>query len=382
MQRSNLFTIIAVSMISAIGGLVFNTMPLILSAAEVAFGMSPAQLGQLSFMAGIGYLLGTLTAPLWVDRINWRLAALAIVTATALTFLSLSQISGKALLIGFIGYGFFCALAIGLAMRILADMPDPERAYGTRLSVELVSIGMFLTVLPVMFIAKAGFGGAMFGMALMTAVLGLGVILCPIKSHISIAIMPKAFPTWSEASFSWKILIIFTVYLLANVGLYFFLAVIAQKFNPSSGQFSLMFGVLKWLGGGAGAIGAIIGARAGLRLPHYAAMTILIAGVAGLFLAQNFTQFMIASWVWEFGFTLGCLYQTAAIVRSDGSNKLVMLVPMGFGVSTMLGGQIAGQMLESGSANGLYIWVIISSILPSLFVLSSRKGALISAVNP
>jgi len=379
-QKSNLIAIIAISMVSAIGGLVFNTMPLVLSAAETAFGMSPAQLGRLSFMAGIGYLLGTLTAPLWVERVNWRMTALAIVAATGFTFLCLSQLSGHALFIGFIGYGFFCALAIGLAMRILADMPDPERAYGTRLSVELVSIGIFLSVLPVVFIAKAGFGGAMFGLAIMAGILGIGAVLCPVRSHGPIAAR-QAFPAWSQAGFSWQMLIIFTLYLLANVGLYFFLAVIAQKFNPSQGQFSLMFGVLKWLGGGAGAIGAIIGARAGLRLPHYAAMTILIAGVAGLFLAQNFTQFMIASWVWEFGFTLGCLYQTAAIVRSDRSSKLVMLVPMGFGISTMLGGQIAGQMLESGSANGLYIWVIISSILPSLFILFSRKGALMPVVN-
>ena len=38
-------------------------------------------------------------------------------------------------------------LAIALAMRVLADMPDPERAYGTRLTVELWSIGAFLTIL-------------------------------------------------------------------------------------------------------------------------------------------------------------------------------------------------------------------------------------------
>jgi len=111
------------------------------------------------------------------------------------------------------------------------------------------------------------------------------------------------------------------------VGLFFFLYVIAQDFNPSPAQNSLMFGVLKWLGGVAGAVGAIIGARAGLRIPHIVAFVILLLGVLGLFTAKNFTTYMISSWVWEFGFTLGCLYQTAAIVRFDISNKLVVLVP-------------------------------------------------------
>jgi len=55
--------IIAVSMVSAIGGLVFNTMPILLGASGEAFSLSPAQLGTLSLTAGIGYLIGTLSGP-------------------------------------------------------------------------------------------------------------------------------------------------------------------------------------------------------------------------------------------------------------------------------------------------------------------------------
>jgi len=157
-----------------------------------------------------------------------------------------------------------------------------------------------------------------------------------------------------QASPSWTVLGIFTIYLLANVGLFFFLYVIAQKFEPSAAQNGLMFGVLKWLGGVAGAVGAIIGARAGLKLPHITAFGILVLGVLGLMLAPNFEVFMISSWVWEFGFTLGCLYQTAV------------------GISMIFGGKIAGQLLDGGSASGLYGLVAICSLLPSLYILMSR----------
>ena len=167
-------------------------------------------------------------------------------------------------------------------------------------------------------------------------------------------------------------LFIFLIYLLANVGLFFFLAVIAQGFDPSPEQFGLMFSVLKWLGGAAGILGAIIGAKFGTRLPHLAAFLILIVGVIGLFAANSMNSFMIASWVWEFGFTLGCLYQTAAIARFDPTNKLVVLVPAAFGVSMLLGGKIAGQLLEGGTPTALYVLVALCSILPSIFILSSR----------
>ena len=74
-MKNTFFVILAVSMVSAIGGLVFNTMPLLLGTAGEAFGLSPAQLGTLSLTAGIGYLAGTLTGPLRVARVPWRLAA-------------------------------------------------------------------------------------------------------------------------------------------------------------------------------------------------------------------------------------------------------------------------------------------------------------------
>lgn len=371
-MKNSIFTIIAISMVSAIGGLVFNTMPLLLNAASEAFQMSPNALGSLSLTAGIGYLLGTLTGPLWVDRVNWRAAAFIIVGLAAASFFAASQLSGKGLFAGFAAFGFFCALAIALAMRVLADMPDPERAYGARLSTELISIGVFLIFLPVLFIAKAGFSGAMTGLALFTLLLGLGVFLFPKSSSSVTAAQTKGFPSWEQAGPSWTVLGIFIVYLLANVGLFFFLAVIAQNFNPSPEQFGLMFGVLKWLGGVAGAIGAIIGARAGLRVPHMVALVILLVGVAGLLMAKDFTSFMIASWVWEFGFTLGCLYQTAAIVRFDLSSKLVVLVPTAFGISMILGGKIAGALLEGGSPNGLYLFVAICSFLPMLYMFIFR----------
>lgn len=371
-MKNTFLVILAVSMVSAIGGLVFNTMPILLGTAGEAFGLTPSQLGTLSLTAGVGYLVGTLTGPLWVERVNWRVAVFVIVAAVIASFLLVTQLGGTAIYAGFATFGFFCALAIALAMRVLADMPDPERAYGTRLSVELVSIGVFLILLPILFISRGGFSGAMIGLAAFAALLGLGAFVFPKYSSSETASMLKGFPNWQQAGPSWSVLAIFTIYLLANVGLFFFLYVIAQDFNPTPAQNGLMFGVLKWLGGAAGAVGAIIGARAGLRVPHLAAFIILIVGVIGLFTAQSFTAYMISSWVWEFGFTLGCLYQTAAIVRFDISNKLVVLVPMAFGISMIFGGKIAGQILEGGSANGIYLMVVICSLLPAAYMFLAR----------
>jgi len=363
-QGKTFVVIVAVAMVSAIGGLVFNTMPLLLIAVSNEFGMGPKQLSALSLTAGVGYLLGTLSGPFWVERVNWRFSAFVFVGFAPVSFLIGSQVSGLALFGAFGIFGLACALAIALAMRALAEMPDAERAFGTRLSVELWTMATFLLILPIVFIARGGFAGAMYGMAAMTIFLGLGALLFPKRSSSPVAILQKGFPTWRQASPAWILLALFVVYLAANVGLYWFLAVIVGKFSPSPEQFGLMFLVLKF--------GAIIGARAGLKLPHGVASIILLIGVAGMWLAPNFTVFMVSSWIWEFGFTLGCLYLTASIARFDNFNKLIILVPAAFGISMIVGGGIAGLLLDSGSAAPLYTFVVFCSFLPVTYVALSK----------
>ena len=88
-------------MVSAIGGLIFNTMPILLGTAGEAFGFNNAELGNLSLMAGVGYLAGTLTGPLWVDSFQWQKTALLIILAVAFSFLVSMRIPGE-----YVYYGF------------------------------------------------------------------------------------------------------------------------------------------------------------------------------------------------------------------------------------------------------------------------------------
>lgn len=370
-MRTSLVALIGVAMVSAIGGLVFNTMPVLLGAVGEALSIEPAGLGRLSLFAGLGYLLGTLSAPIWVDRVPRRMAAGLFAILAAAAFALASVAVGSLLFAAFAGFGFFCALSIALAMRVIADFDNPERAFGTRLAVELISIGVFLALLPSIFVARYGLNGAMLSLAAFALLLGLGAFVMPKAQPVSDGQIAKtAFPSLNVAQQGYVMLGVFTLYLLVNVAVFFFLAVIAQDYSPEPAQLGLMFSVLKWLGGAAALIAALIGDRVGERSPHLVAFLILIAGVAMMASAQTFTLFMIGSWVWEFGFTLGCIYATAAISRGDASGKLVTLVPAAFGVSMLAGGFIGGQLLQTGSPMPLYAVAALFAVLP--FLLSKR----------
>lgn len=366
--------IIAVSMVSAIGGLVFNTMPLLVQSLGAALSLSEARLGELSFAAGVGYLLGTMSGPFWIDRFNWRLSAVTVSSIAALSFITSAHSAGSGLYASWVAFGFFCAMMHALTMRILADAPDPELAYGTRLSVELISISVLLFFLPIYFISQYGYQGAAYGLAGSVVLLGLGVALMPSASSKPAEDVVNNYPSFGEARTAYTALAVFLAYLMANVGLWIFLAVIGGKFSPTGEQFGLMFSVLKILGGVAGIAGAAIGARLGLRPPHILCFALVTLGVIGLWTADNFTMFMVSAWVWEFGFTLGCLYQTAAIARTDPSGKLVVLVTTAFGVSILAGGWVAGQMLEQVGDGLLYVSVVVAAALPLAFFLISEEA--------
>jgi hypothetical protein len=324
-------------------------------------------------VAFFGYLIGTLSGPFWVNRVNWRKTSLFVSVLAALSFIFAAQASGVILIASFVGFGFFCALMHALCMRILADMPDPEQAFGTRLSVELIIISVVLLLLPATLMIKFGFAGVAYGLAGLILVMGLGAFFMP-KRENSPALEAIAFPSWKQAKPGWVCLGVFLIYCLANVGLWIFLHTMAAEFSPTGKQTGLMFGMLKVLGASAGFIGAIIGVRAGLRLPNLVCLAFITLGLMGLYLANNFTHLMISSWIWEFGFTLGCLYQTAAIAKFDPTNKLIVLVPTAFAISSMVGAGLAGFLTPGGNYLPLLIFVFVCSLLPAAYMFLARPN--------
>lgn len=360
---------LSASLASTIGGLPFNLLPVMLGSLADSFALNPQAAGWMGSVCFAGYLLGTLGAPLWMNRLNWRLLTVISAAGTALSFALSAVVEHLSILyVMWALIGFFASTMTCLGMRILADLPNKVRAYGVRQGVELSVTAAVLFALPPLVIAHFKYPGAALALAGVVVVLGISALWLPTgpasaQNDASATAPPLSGPLPAA---SWWALGVFFLFLVGNIGLWAFLERIGAALQIAPTQMGLVFAVLKLLGGFAAFFVASMGERGGYRRPYGIVLMGVALGVGLLASASGFLPFALGAWVWEFAFTCGCVYQVAAIARSDASGRAVMLVPAAFALGSMVGPGLAGQLVAGGSFTGLLGLALLSSFSPLL----------------
>ncbi|HEU0196510.1 MAG TPA: MFS transporter [Nevskiaceae bacterium] len=364
--RSAVTVIVAASVVSTIGDLPFNALPLLLGSLAEGFHLSPQVLGFIGSTCFAGYLAGTLAAPLWINRFNWRVVAAGAALLTAASFAVAARIQMVAWLYPvWAAIGFFSATLTCLGMRVLADLPNKVRAYGVRQGIELAITALVLFVLPPLIIAVWHYPGAAFALAGVVLLLGLSARWVPAKALAEVASTghDRRWPTRAAV----VLLAVYLVFLTGNIGLWAFLERMGNAQHVTAEQMGLLFAVLKLLGGVAAFSVAGLGERLGERLPHLLVFIGIGAGVLLLASHGGFTIFALGAWLWDLSFTCGAVFQTAAIARSDASGRGVMLVPAVFAASSMIGPGFAGTLVQGGGFGVLLMLVAAASVVPLIF---------------
>ena len=332
-----------------------------------SFSLDAQTTGLIGSICFAGYLVGTLSAPFWMNRVNWRLLTVVSAIGTAGSFALSSQVSTlEWLFVVWALIGFFASTMTCLGMRILSDLPDKVRAFGTRQGVELSVTAAVLFALPPLIISQFKYPGAALSLAAVVAVLSLSAFWVPTGSQAAAVAAQEAPAGAYLPGAAWRSLALFFVFLVGNIGLWAFLERIGSSLQIAPAEMGTVFAVLKLLGGVAAFFTAAVGERVG---PTRAAWWVLAAvslGLALLHTATAFLGFALGAWIWEFAFTCGCVFHAASIARSDPSGRAVMLVPAVFALSSMAGPGLAGQIAANGNYLGLLGFAMASTVLPAL----------------
>lgn len=369
--------ILAASVASTIGGLPFNTLPLMLGSLADSFEMPADQIGLLGSLCFAGFLVGTLGAPIWMNRLNWRLLTTSSALCTAFAFAISSQIQTLyGLYVVWAIIGFFASTMLCLGMRVLVDLPNQERSYGIRQGVELSIVAAASFVLPLI-IAHSEYAGAALTLAALVVVLGVSARWIPEASLFDSAkscssIQPKLrLPTNA-----WISLIIFWIFLTGNIALWAFLERIGASLELTPAQLGIVFAVLKLLGGLAAFTIACFGASLKQSLAYLLVLILIGIGVLMIGSAADFFLYAVGAWVWEFAFVCGCVLQTANIARSDVSGRAVLLVPAAFALASMVGPGLAGWLIGAQGYTMVLLLALSTSAVPliALWIQPNNSG--------
>ncbi|WP_315262920.1 MFS transporter [Pseudomonas fragi] len=367
--RKTMAIMLAASFASTIGGLPFNTLPILLGSMVDSLGFSVERVGLLGAVCFAGYLLGTLMAVVLIDRLNWRWLTLGCATGAAAAYWMTSWLPATAQLPLWALIGFFAALMTCLGMRIMGEMANKERALGLRLGIELGLVAAVLFALPSLVIAYFHYTGAVVMLAAIILLLSLSALALPRREDfIGRDTPPRDGSVLSRFQLppaAYAALGFFFLFGAGQIGLWAFLERLGHGLALQPGELGIVFAVLKLLGGAAALTLAAVGDRLGVRVPHLIVMLVLGTGLLLLGNAEGFVMYAAGAWIWEVGFTWGCVYQTAAIARLDRSGRSIMLIPGAFALSSMAGPALAGQLVGQGYT--MLLWIAAAcAVIPVL----------------
>ena len=365
--------LIMLSYLVAIGALVFNILPILLSLIGERKNFSDSQLGDLGSSYFIGFMVITVFAMFWVRRVNWRRTVNFSLLCSILFFAAIPHLES-------FGVIALCLFALGVVMAFiytpvftyLGDTDEPDRAMGVSVVLQVGLAALVAFAIPVLIAPYFGFQGSMYFLSL---ICGLSLLLSrfiPESGRFSFkqAGLRDCLVAIKDAEFVPKLgLLAMFIFFLGLTGLW---AIIDRIDNPGGLSAEAAGGAISvalLLGGLTGLIPALMG-----QWPSRFIMLLsgsLLIAVSMVLLMRPMTALSVtfALVFLNSGWNLTVAYGSAMVAESDGSGFLLPMLPSTISVAAMLAPAIGGRLLEFGG-NGLFLGfvTVVLMIAQGLFL--------------
>ena len=374
----HLGVIFAGVVISAMGAMTYNLLPLFLGTAQDFRELSNQAVGVLSSSFYVGYTLTTTTAYFWIRRFNWRVITFsAIPLAAAALLLAGFAKSYYAMLAAMVIAGSAFSVIYGIGTTVLGDTSRPARWYGLKIAAEAGLGAILLLILPGAVIARWGFEGLMAAMAAVLVLLSPMLLKLPARGtkgaqSIESADQRPISPSLRLAL--WLGLSSITAYLFCTTMIWAFIERIANDagFDPVVTGNLLSLGLVLAIGGSL--LATVMGDRWGLAGPFSVSVAGLLVSIGLLYGIASPATFLVATCLFTFAFGLGIPYMVAIVAQLDVDGRFVVLTVPAIGIGVMLAPALGGMLTGIGGhtalllAGGLSVLVALTLALLALGV--------------
>ena len=353
-------------MLSVASVMIYNIFPLYLGAAADDLGLNPDQIG---FLAGaeVGALaLAAIFAPLWINRLNWRVTVITATIIIVVGDLATTQIETYTHLLvarfvtGFFGEGV--AYALGLAL--VGELREPDRVFGFVIFTQVVigAIGLFL--LPPL-IASFGLDAPLIALA------GLALLVLPVLRWFPIASRKHELAMSSPVSFPVYLvflgLIVHAIWYLNVGGFWAFI----ERMGIAAGLATQDVGTALAIGmvlGAAGAlIAGILGDRFGRLWPF--CTTLSVQAALMIFMANTTLTaaiLIVVMTLYNFAWNFGLPYLLGLIATADSRGQFLVLTPAFQSIGTGGGPAVAGLLVVQSGFAAINIFAAVCCVVSLL----------------
>jgi hypothetical protein len=356
-------SIFAACVISAAGGLVFNAFPLFLSSIARQYGLNDEELGLLgTYYLGAAALV-SLLAPLWMPRLPWRGTAAAgyACIAVALVWMGNAAAGQIHWVMALLGAGSIAIFTIALG--ILSAAADPNRAYGFKLTAEMVLAGVLMLVMTVFVTERFGYQGFIWSALLAYAVTAPGLRWVP-RNFLGGTGGAVGEPASSGVNLP-AILACLALFVQfgALAGLWGFMERIGAESGIDGGTIGTVL-TLSLLTGLCGALlAAGMGERFGHLVPILAAMSLVILAGGVLMLGSGPVAFGISACLINALVQFLVVFQMGLVTAVDVSGRYTVIIAFVLCLGGAVGPGVMGAAIEARGFDSAYALAMIGAAI-------------------
>lgn len=344
--------------LGALSLLLPNIQPLVLGALADRHGLAPGLLGQLnSTYLGAG-LIPSLSAPLWVPRVPWRIAyRLALGLALAAFLAGPLVASPWALLVLFGVLGFSLGVLYPIMFAALGEEAEPGRAYAVGATAQGVLAALWSMALSLVILPTWGTTGMFVGFAGLV-LCGFAVVGASPARMVAVHATADAAGTGGRAAQArgggYAMLALLAIAMLncGILGYWTFIERIGVANHLTAQFIGLVIGVCAFGAIFTSAVVAWLGQRvASSSVALVGAMTIILA--FALVLAPGPIAFAASNALFPLGWGLVLPSYWAVVREVDLTERLFSAAPAAGGLGAVAAGLFAGPVLAQVSYRGL-----------------------------
>ena len=352
-------SLVAVVGTGASAAMIFNILPVFLGKAAENYALGDSEVGWLGSIYLAGFGLSSVSASLWLQRVNRRALALAIYAAAGLLLLlgaTLDSYSLFATLLFIIGYALGALYTLSFVLA--GEFQDATRAVGVKLGGEVALGALLLFLLPVFVYPAFGFGGMLMALALVLLILSPCALFASPASGPAQSVSIVEGEGGNKGSIPVSALAALGALLVFTVGqsaVWSFVERIGVRANYSTAGIAAALSIAVLMGGLASFLAALVPERFGRVKPMVLSAAVYLLSMLMFAFGEGFLFYAAAINLFFFVWLFALPYLVSAVTAADGSGRGASLVTACFAFGSMLGPATAGQLVQGADSDRLYL---------------------------